>query len=68
LDSAFQNGIHLEEHSDFSETAYSREAKTMTEDPVMSAREQASSDTGVMKAIAWLREMGRPILGDKVER
>jgi hypothetical protein len=24
--------------------------------------------TGVMKAIAWLRQLGRPILADKMER
>jgi hypothetical protein len=34
----------------------------------MSSGEETSKDTGVMKAIIWLREMGRPILADKMER
>ena len=34
----------------------------------MSAGEETSKDTGVIKAIIWLREMSRPILADKMER
>ena len=29
---------------------------------------QTNTEIGVMKAITWLRQMGRPILADKMER
>ena len=44
------------------------ELKQFSEEQAMSSGEETSKDTGVMKAIIWLRKMGRPILADKMER